>query len=201
MSMKKYCLSLFVLLSFPLLAQEPSAGKKAPTAQSKSSSDKARANSSNPNSPDREQVLKLLVLLKVRDTIKITIDATKRQIQGSAEEMFRDKVPNPTPEQLKSLHALVEEAFSEISPEEFIQDVVPVYQRHFTKSDVAAVTAFYSSPVGQKVLREQSAMARESMEATAAGQQRKMESMMAKLELRVQKLALDEQNKNAPEKK
>ena len=199
--MKKYCLSLFVLLSFPLLAQEPSAGKKAPTAQSKSSSDKARANSSNPNSPDREQVLKLLVLLKVRDTIKITIDATKRQIQGSAEEMFRDKVPNPTPEQLKSLHALVEDAFSEISPEEFIQDVVPVYQRHFTKSDVAAVTAFYSSPVGQKVLREQSAMARESMEATEAGQQRKMESMMAKLELRVQKLALDEQNKNAPEKK
>ncbi len=200
--MKKYCcLFLFVVFGIPLLPQQPSAQKSAPTAQSKSSSDKARVHSPSGDSPDREEVLKLLALLKVRDTIKITIDATKRQVQGSAEEMFRDKVPNPTPEQLKSLHALVEDAFSEISPEEIIKDVVPVYQRHFTKSDVAAVITFYSTPVGQKVLREQSAMARESMEATAAGQQRKMESLMARLELRVQKLALEEQNKNAPEKK
>jgi hypothetical protein len=44
-------------------------------------------------------------------------------------------------------------------------------------------------------------MVRESMEATAAGQQRKIESLMARIELRVQQLALDEQNRNATEKK
>jgi len=79
--MKKYCcLFLFVVFGIPLLPQQPSAQKSAPTAQSKSSSDKARVHSPSGDSPDREEVLKLLALLKVRDTIKITIDATKGQL-------------------------------------------------------------------------------------------------------------------------
>jgi hypothetical protein len=162
---------------------------------------KASAGKPGTESPSREQVLTLLDLLQVRDTIKITLDATRQQVQGSAEETFREKVPNPTPEQLKSLHAVVDEIFGEISLDEIVKDVVPVYQRHLTKADVTALITFYSSPVGQKVLREQPAMVRESMEATAAGQQRKIESLMARIELRVQQLAVDEQNKNATEKK
>ena len=126
-------------------------------------------------------------------------EALSFHIAGMIED--GEKVPNPSPEQLKSLHAIVDDVFGEISLEDIIKDVVPVYQRHLTKTDVSALVTFYSSPVGQKVLREQSAMVRESMEATAAGQQRKMESLMARLELRVQQLALEEQNKNATDKK
>jgi hypothetical protein len=200
--MKKYCcLFFFVLSSIALLAQQPSARKSTQTTQPEPSSDRHNVNSPGVDPPSHAQVMKLLDLLKVRDTIKITIDATRQQVLGNAEETFREKISNPTPEQLKSLRAIVEDVFSEISLEEIIKDVVPVYQRHLTKSDVAALITFYSSPVGQKVLREQSAMVRESMEATAAGQQRKMESLMAKLDLRVQQLALEEQNKNAPPKK
>ncbi len=153
---KSCCLSLFLLVlsSFALLAQQPAVRKSAQAAPPKPSAEKPSLDPPNINSPNREQVLKLLDLLKVRDTIKITIEATRQQVQGNAEETFREKV-----------------------------------------------ITFYSSPVGQKVLREQSAMVRESMAATAAGQQRKMESLMARLELRVQQLALEEQNKNTPEKK
>jgi hypothetical protein len=191
-----WCLPLFVVFSLPLAAQQPLVRKSVRATQSK-------ASSGNPGvaSPSREQVLTLLDLLKVRDTIKITLDATRQQVQGSAEETFREKVPNPSPEQLKSLRAVVDEIFGEISLEEIVKNVVPVYQRHLTKADVTALITFYSSPVGQKVLREQPAMVRESMEATAAGQQHKMESLMARLELRVQQLAVDEQNKNATDKK
>lgn len=32
--------------------------------------------------------------------------------------------------------------------------MVTVYQKHFTKSDVEALIGFYSSPTGQKMLRE-----------------------------------------------
>ncbi len=194
-----WCLSLLVLSTLPLVAQQPSAQKRA--TQSKAPAGKPVAGAPSAESPSREQVLTLLNLLKVRDTIKITLDATRQQVQGSAEETFREKVPDPSPEQLKSLRAVVDEIFAEISLDEIVKDVVPVYQRHLTKADVTALITFYSSPVGQKVLREQPAMVRESMEATAAGQQRKMESLMTRLELRVQQFALDEQNKNATEKK
>src|SRR5882724_3158757 len=123
---KYFCLPLLVLCSCVLLAQQPAARRGTQAAQPKPSVDKPNVNSPSADPPTREQVLKLLVLLKVRDTIKITVDATKQQVEGSAEEIFRDKVPNPTPEQLGSLRAIVGDVFSEISPEEIIQDVVPV---------------------------------------------------------------------------
>jgi hypothetical protein len=70
-----------------------------------------------------------------------------------------------------------------------------------TRSDVRALLAFYSSPPGQKILREQPAMIRESMQATGAGQQKKMEAVLAKMDLRMQQLIEQEQGKAEPAKK
>ena len=46
-----------------------------------------------------------------------------------------------------------------------LSDMVPVYQRHFTKSDIDALTAFYSSQPGQKFLHEMPAVTAETMRA------------------------------------
>ncbi|MGA7512456.1 MAG: DUF2059 domain-containing protein, partial [Candidatus Sulfotelmatobacter sp.] len=40
-----------------------------------------------------------------------------------------------------------------------------VYQRHFTKTDIDAFTAFFSSPVGQKYLHEIPEVSAETMRA------------------------------------
>lgn len=45
-----------------------------------------------------------------------------------------------------------------------MQAMVPAYQKHFTKGDMDALTAFYSSPAGQKVLREMPGLMADSME-------------------------------------
>src|SRR5208283_515348 len=49
--------------------------------------------------------------------------------------------------------------------DEMLNDMVPVSQRHFTKSDIDALTAFYSSPAGQKFLHEMPAVTAETMKA------------------------------------
>jgi hypothetical protein len=49
--------------------------------------------------------------------------------------------------------------------------------------------AFYSSPIGQKILHEQPAMVQESMEASAGIQQRIARSMFQKIDERIAKLA------------
>jgi len=152
------------------------------------------------DAPTRDQVLTLLDLMQARKTMIAAMDNLKQIMKDSAEQSFRERVPNPTAKQLDALHGIYDDIV-DIPLDEMMNAIISIYQRHLTKSDVTGLITFYSSSVGQKVLREQSAMVRESMEATAAGQQRKMESLMAKLELRVQKLALEEQNKNAPEKK
>ena len=151
--------------------------------------------------PSAEQVMELLELLQVRDSLQVTLDAVKKQMRNSAEDQFREKILNPSPEQLKSVQAIVDDAFGDLSADDMIKDVVPVYQKHLTRSDVRALVAFYSSPAGQKILREQPAMIRESMQAAGASQQKKMEKVLAKLDLRVQQLIEQEQGKETPEKK
>ena len=49
--------------------------------------------------------------------------------------------------------------------EEIVQAMVPVYQKHLTKGDVDHLVAFYSSPTGQKFLREMPAITSETMQA------------------------------------
>lgn len=148
-----------------------------------------------PERPSAEQVLRLLDMMQIRDNLQITLDAMKTQMKSGAEQMFREKIPAPTVEQLKSISDIVDEAFGDLSMDDLIRDIVPVYQRHLTRSDVAALISFYSSPVGQKLRREQAAMMRESMQATAAGQQQKMELLLDKVDARVQQLIQAEQNK------
>jgi hypothetical protein len=49
--------------------------------------------------------------------------------------------------------------------DEVTQAMIPAYQNHFTKGDIEAVNAFYSSPVGQKFLEESPAVMQEGMKA------------------------------------
>ncbi len=44
------------------------------------------------------------------------------------------------------------QAMNAYSVDEMIADVIPVYQRHFTKDDVNSLIEFYSTPAGQHLL-------------------------------------------------
>jgi len=188
---------LIFLFSFPALAQKQPAS--APPAKSPQATSQSTAQPS--NVATREQIMKLLELLQVPDSLAMTMDAMKEQMKVGALQMFREKVNNPSPAQIKSVEAIVDDEFKKIGMEDLIEDVVPIYQKHLSRSDVEAVIKFYSSPVGQKIRREQPAMARESLQATSAGQRSKMELLLAKLDLRIDQLARSEENKAAPEKK
>lgn len=191
-----FILFLVIVATSGLFAQQP-----APAPPSAPTKSRAALPTLADGPPSAQQVSKLLGLLRVRDELQITLDAMKQQVKDEAAQSFSDKIPNPTPEQLKSVHLMVDDVFGDLSLDDLIQDLVPVYQRHLTRSDVRALIAFYSSPAGQKILREQPAMIKESMQVAGASQQKRMEALLAKLEVRMQQLIAEEQNKAAPEKK
>lgn len=159
------------------------------------------APATNPAKPSAEEVMKLLELMRVQDGLDITISAMKDQLKSSAEQALREKIANPTPEQIKAVRVIVDEEFKKMSLDGLLRGLVPVYQRHLTQQDVAALIAFYSSPAGRKIVREQPAMLRESMQATQAGQRQKMEDVLSRMDVRIQQLIIDEQNKGEPDKK
>ncbi len=49
------------------------------------------------------------------------------------------------------------------STEQLLQQLVPIYQRHFTAKDVAGLLRFYKSPLGQKVITQMPVTMAEAM--------------------------------------
>lgn len=145
------------------------------------------------DAPGREQILKFFDVLQVRRNMQIAIDGMKEQMKSGAEQGFRHKLPNATAEQIHQMQAMVDDAFSEISYDELIDAMVPVYQRHLSKSDIDGILAFYASPAGLKLLHEQPAIMRESMEAAGAVEQKKMDGILRKLDIRMDQMVTESQ--------
>jgi hypothetical protein len=79
--------------------------------------------------------------------------------------------------------------------------MVPIYQKHLSQSDLDAIIAFYSSPVGQKLLKEQRAMMAEGMQAGQDIMLRKLPEMQERLKTKVAQLAEEELQGAHPDKR
>ena len=80
--------------------------------------------------------------------------------------------------------------------DEIAQAMIPAYQKHFTKSDIEAMNAFYSSPVGQKVLQELPAVIQEGNQTAMPI----LSKYLAEWQDRM-KQQLEEMKQDAPSKK
>jgi hypothetical protein len=63
--------------------------------------------------------------------------------------------------------------------------MIPVYQKHLNKSDVNAMVGFYSTPTGQKILREMPAMTTEGMQAMQPHLRQMMDDVSSQIQKRV----------------
>src|SRR5215467_12846145 len=108
----------------------------------------------NADAPDRADVVKFLDLMHARQQMTQLLDGMAKQMRQGAEQGFKEKVPNATPEQLAKLDKICDSIFNSLPIDDLVDAIVPIYQRHLTKADLTAVTEFYSSPVGQKILKE-----------------------------------------------
>jgi hypothetical protein len=149
------------------------------------------------DAPTRNQVLTLLDLVQARQTMVAAMENVKQIMQNSAEESFREKVPNATPKQLEALRAMFDEV-TKMPLDDMINAVISIYQRHLTKTDVEELIRFYSSPVGQKILREQPQIMRESMQAGAEIQRKRMDEIQARIKEKMDELINAEKNVSAP---
>jgi len=171
---------LFCLLLF---AQQPAGSGANPT--------QPAAQALPPDAPSREDVLQLFEVLQIKKLTETTMQAAREQATAVAEQMLREEIPDPTPEQQKLsqgvMQGITDDVLSAFPIDEMLSAMVPVYQRHLTRSDLQAILPFYQSVVGQKLLREQPEMVQESMQAMVPIQQRMMEDLMRKIKERVQR--------------
>jgi len=143
----------------------------------------------------RDDILALFSLMHVRDQVEPAMQFIAKQQRAIIHDNLKRQTPRVSPEDLARLDQFTTDIMKDLPVDGMLDDMVPVYQRHLTKSDVEAMSAFYSSPTGQKLLREMPAMTAESMQAASP----RIQALMDKVMERARQMAQDNQGKkNTP---
>ena len=112
----------------------------------------------------KEDVERYLQVVQSHDMIKKMMGAMSQGIRQMEHEQYlkhKDELPADYEEKMA---ARMNEMFENMPWDEMIQAMSPVYQKHFTKGDIDSLIAFYSSPTGEKLLREMPSIMAEAMQ-------------------------------------
>ena len=141
----------------------------------------------------KEDIQKLFATLHLSEMMQNVMTASMQQQKQITRDALKKKMPSMTDEDLKRMDTFIDEFAKGIDLNGMLDDMIPVYQRHLTKQDVDAMLTFYSTPTGQKLLREQPAMMTEGMQAM----QPRMQKMMSDLMDKVEQMVSEETKKSA----
>jgi uncharacterized protein len=118
-----------------------------------------------PDAPaTKEDVEAYLQLTRSHDMMMKTIDAMSRPLQQMIhQEYLKDQAKLPPDFEERQIKDL-DDTLKNFPFDEMTEAMVPAYQKYLTRGDLQAMTAFYSSPVGQKLLQQMPAITAEGMQ-------------------------------------
>ena len=125
------------------------------------------------NAPaSKADVERFLDAMQTRDMMKNVMQVMATQMHQIVHDQLKNQQNLPADAEAR-LTKSTDEMLKTFPYDQLIDAMIPVYQKHLTKGDVDALVAFYSSPVGVKMLKELPGMTSESMQA-ASGVMQKM---------------------------
>jgi len=143
----------------------------------------------------RDDILKLLSVMNTQEQVRQTMEQVMAQSQAMARRELKRRHPELTEEQLTNMDKESAEIARNYPVDQIIEDMIPVYQRHLTKTDVDAMVAFYSSPTGQKILKDMPSIMAEGMEAVYPRLQKNMDDILERMDEKA-----SQQEKTQPKK-
>ena len=144
----------------------------------------------------REDIQKLFEVMQIHQQMRQVMDAMMKQQSAMMHETLRKRYPQSSSERIARADQLIQETIKEMPMDAMLDDMIPIYQRHFSKTDIDAMSNFYGSQTGQKMMREMPALTTEAMQASYARMQKQMDDMMKRAEQVVKED--QEKQKSAP---
>ncbi len=118
-----------------------------------------------PDAASKEDVKKLFDVMLSREQMSQMLQQLFAQMRSMNREQIKKRRPDVTDAELAQMDQQSQDLIKNFPLDAMLSDMIPVYQRHFTKPDIDALTAFYSSPPGQKFLHEMPSVTAETMRA------------------------------------
>lgn len=134
----------------------------------------------------KEDKQQLLEITEARHNMQVMWDSMAQQAASMAADSYQRKHPNASPLEIRKAAELAgkctQKTIKAISIDELFEVMIPVYQRHLTRSDVRTEIEFYGSPTGQKMIKEMPAMMSEAMQAAQPILQKHLPELEAQAE-------------------
>jgi hypothetical protein len=118
-----------------------------------------------PDPASKEDVKKLFDVMASREQMSQMMRKVFAQTQSLNHDEIKKRHPDVTDAELARMDKQSEDLIKNFPLDEMLSDMIPIYQRHFTKTEIDALIAFYSSPAGQKFLHEMPAVSSETIQA------------------------------------
>jgi len=116
-----------------------------------------------PDAASKEDVKKLFDVMASREQMAQMMQQLFAQMRSLNREELKKKHPDISDAELRRMDRESEDLIKNFPLDAMLDAMIPVYQRHFTQSEIDALTAFYTTPVGQKFLHEMPAVTSETM--------------------------------------
>jgi uncharacterized protein len=130
----------------------------------------------------REDVERYLEITHSRDMMNQVMAVTAKQTHEMVrQQLAKDKDKLPADFEAR-VEKFTDDMLRNFPVDDMLQAMIPVYQKHWTKGDVDAMVAFYSSPTGQKLLREMPTTMAEAMQALQPIMQKMMTTTMDRVQ-------------------
>jgi hypothetical protein len=140
----------------------------------------------------RDDIMILFAVMKVHDQTRLVMESVATQQRAMMHDGLRRRYPQISDAEIARLDQATLDIMRDVSVDDMLNDMIPIYQKHLSKKDVDAMSAFYASDTGQKLLREMPAMTTESMRATAP----RMQAIMEKVMDRIEQMAREDREKS-----
>lgn len=139
----------------------------------------------NDSPASREDVERYLNVIHSHDMMKQVMQAMSKPVHDMIHQQFikdQDKLP---PDFEARMTGIIDDMFNNMPFDDMMQAMVPVYQKHFAHGDIDTLIAFYSAPIGQKVLREMPAITGEAMQSMMPIMRKQMDAMQQRVQQEV----------------
>lgn len=144
----------------------------------------------------KEDIQKYLQIMHSREMMLKMVDAMSKPMhQMMHEQYLKDKDNLPADFEAR-MNKKMDERLKSFPWDEMLDAMVPVYQKHFTKGDVEALMAFYSTATGQKLIKEMPEITGEAMQEMMPLMRRSMDQMTHRMQEEIAAMVRESESKN-----
>ena len=122
-------------------------------------------------------------------------EAIGLQMSAAVSNQMIDSLLKEDPEIPPKAVAAIKEEINQTYADEMpklIAEIVPIYARHYTHEEIKGLIAFYSTPLGEKSIKEMPALLNECMQAGREWGQQLTPRILPRLESRLKREVLDQ---------